>query len=346
MEKATQEAARKVSLKVRLKAWWEGYDAAELDAYLHGEGAPPEPKNKAAKPAPPPRGAIEQLVEDKAAEADKREDKLPFDPWDKARIDVAQFIWGEGYCGPGGPDHVIAISKLLALSPELSMADIGAGLGGPARTLAEHFGVWMTGYEMSQALVDAGNQLSTMAGMAKKAPLAHFSPDGAFEFERRYDRMIAKESLSTIEAKTALLPKMEAALKADGLLLIIDYVLANESVVGSQAYRAWRDGEPRKLFMVTQEEMSDLIAKAGLAIRVNEDRTKDQIELITHAWQGVDKLIARLMANPAEKHLVKVLLKEAELWSRRVQMMQDGHLKLCRFLAAKKERKRSMMSDW
>lgn len=330
---ATQTAEKsegKIPFKIRFTAWWEGYDAGAYYAHLQA--------NENSQSTPIERPAYEEKPEPPG--------EIPFDPWDRGRIDIAQYVWGPGYCGPGGPEHVIAISKLLALSPELSMADIGAGLGGPMRTLADHFGVWITGYEESQALVEAGNELSKMAGMTKKAPLVHYIPTAAFAFERHYDRFLAKEAFHLIDDKLGLLASIEEALKPEGLVLITDYVLNDDAAVAAETYRVWREGEPKTPFMKTREEYAEIIGKAGLSLRVNEDRTKEQLELITQAWKGVDKLIARLKDDEESAHLVDVLVKEAELWSRRVDVMREGQVKLCRFLAAKKENRPSMMSDW
>lgn len=337
MSQTAEKTGQKYPFKLRLKAWWEGYDPEDLARY-EALGIKPD------KPAP--RRAKKKKNDKEAEPPPPPSTELPVDPWDKSRVDVAQYIWGPGYCGPGGPEHIIAMSKLLALNAELSMADIGAGLGGPARTLAEEFGVWMTGYEQSETLVKAGNELSTMAGMAKKAPLQHFEPGPNFKFERRYDRAFLKESLHMIEDKSDLLAKLEDAIKPDGLVLIIDYVLGDEAVVGTADYRAWRAGEPHKVYMVTQQELAGAVTKSGLALRVNEDQSQSQIELITRAWKGVDQVAARLMENPDERHLVKTLLHEAELWARRVAMLQSGKLKLVRMLGAKREKKPGMMSNW
>lgn len=331
-----EDSAQKIPFKLRLKAWWEGYDPQDL--------ARLEATHAAAKPAPAPRKPPQKDAP--PPPPTDPESGLPVDPWDKSRIDVAQYIWGPGYCGPGGPEHIIAMSKLLTLNSELSMADIGAGLGGPARTLAEEFGVWMTGYEQSQALVAAGNELSTMAGMAKKANIQHFAPGPDFKFDRRYDRALLKETLHGIEDKMDLLQKLEDAIKPEGLVLIIDYVLGNDAVVASADYRAWREGEPHQVFMVTQEELADVVNKAGFSLRVNEDQSEAQIELITRAWKGVDQVAAKLVEDPDERHLVDTLLKEAELWARRVAMLQSGKLKLVRMLGAKREKKPGMMSNW
>ena len=128
--------------------------------------------------------------------------------------------------------------------------------------------------------------------------------------------------------------------------MITDYVLADDAAVAAESYKLWKDGEPRKPFPITQDEYVDQITQAGLSVRVNEDRTQDQIELITKAWHGIDKLISRLVEDEESAHLVDVLVSEAELWNRRVEAMRDGKIKLCRFLAAKKDNRPSMMSDW
>jgi hypothetical protein len=272
----------------------------------------------------------------------------PVDQWNAARIDVAQLIWGRGFCGPGGPEHVIAQSKLLALTPELSMMHLGAGLGGPARTLAEHFGVWMTGYELSASLVASGNELSTMAGMIKKAPLVLLNPVADQPFERRYDRALADMFFSSFEDKAALITKAEAALKPEGLILATDYVLADDAAAVSDAFRTWRDNEPKRLHISTAEDLEGYFAQAGFSIRVNEDMSADYMALITNAWAGADRAVAELMQTPGQGHMAKVLLREAELWNRRVAMLKSGVLQYRRILASKKADKAGIktMSNW
>ena len=49
----------------------------------------------------------------------------------------------------------------------MSILDLGAGLGGPARTLVEKLGLWITGREISAELARAEIDLSIAAGMAK-----------------------------------------------------------------------------------------------------------------------------------------------------------------------------------
>lgn len=321
----------KIPLSLRLKAWWEGYDAEEL-ARLKLKAEASAAEEQARKKASDP--IITPLQGETTGEPPKPE--LPVDPWDENRIDVAQLIWGRGFCGPGGPEHIVAISKLLTLTPEMSMMHLGAGLGGPARALAEAFGVWVTGYETSTSLVAAGSELSAMAGMAKKAPLTYLDLHSPQPFERKYDRVMIDSFLSLVENKQALLEQVEDSLKADGLCLITDYFLANDQTLTQPAYKEWAAGEPRSLTLVGVNELREILQNCGYHVRVDDNLSNEYVSLIDQTWAGADKIVADLLAQPEQSQLVNVVFKEAELWTRRAKLLREGHITYRRLLAAKR----------
>lgn len=321
----------KIPLKTKFKVWWEGYDIHDVEARLRALEPKDPPRPVKAPPPPPPPKPIDP--------------NLPVEPWDSRRIDIAQYIWGEGYCGPGGPEYVVTLSKLLALSPEMSALVIGAGLGGPCRVLAQEFGVWITGVEESKQLAEAGMELSVMAGLAKKAIIKHYDPKHPDAFERNFDRAFSKEGLHTVEDKLALVRQVQKKLKNDGLFLITDYFLGRDSAVNSDAYKEWKDKEPARPYLVTAEEMVDIFGNSGFTVRVNEDISEHYQTMIAHAWSEADQVVAKLLSQGEEgRQLVEVLMREAELWSRRSKMLAEGLLQMRRFLAVRKATK--TMSDW
>ncbi|MDA5192969.1 SAM-dependent methyltransferase [Govanella unica] len=317
----------KISLWTRLRVWWEGYDIRDVEKRLV------ERAQKAAQSEPVP-----------AAPPAEIDAVLPVAPWDRRRIEIAQYIWGEGYCGPGGPEHVIALSKLLAMSPEMSALVIGAGLGGPSRVLAQEFGVWITGVEESSQLAEAGMELSHRAGLAKKAEICHYEPKNP-EFDRNFDRAFAKEALFTVEDKGELLLAIQKKLKADSLFLMTDYYISSPAVMSTPAFLEWREKEPQRPYPVTGEDMLELIKRAGFTVRVNEDVSEQYNSMIARAWSEADKAIAKLLSQGEEgRALVDVLMREAELWSRRSKLLESNVLQVHRILASKKVTK--TMSNW
>ncbi|WCL54759.1 methyltransferase domain-containing protein [Gimibacter soli] len=341
MAEKAKGSKTKLPLKWRLKAWWEGYDPAELEkrylASLPPEDAPPAAPPAPKKPAEAPKpAALATTVEE-------------IDPVQNAadRINIAQYIWGEGYCGPGGPDYIVALSKLLALSPEMSMLFLSAGLGGPARVLADKFGVWVTGYEEDEHLAAKAKELSKMAGMERKAAVEHYVPNSEFQgFDRKFDRAMAKEALYTVEDKDALIAHVEDKLKPGGLFLITDYVIAEDSVVAKENFREWKVAERSTPYMVTPKELEAKLKNVRMQVRVSEDITAQYVEMINKAWAGADEVAAKLAKLDDGARLIQVLMREAEYWTRRKSLLESGDMRLWRIVANKKAGGPSMMSDW
>lgn len=318
----------KVPLKLRLKAWWEGYDTDEIKKRISERTV---------------ESGDDELPLD---EKPKQVSAEALDPWDAKTVDIAQYIWGKGFCGPGGPEYIVSLSKLLALSPEMSMLQIGAGLGGPSRVLVDRFGVWMTGYEESAALVDKGRKLAKMAGLEKKAQLEQYDPEEFDGFERKYDRALSKEALFTIEDKDGMIGKIEDKLKPGGLFLMTEYVIGSDSVLGKDKYKEWVVGERHHPFPVLSDELVEMLKKNRLQVRVSEDISMQYVEMINQAWAGADEVAAKLAKRDDGTVMIQTLMKEAEFWTRRKKLLETGDLKLWRIVANKKSGGPSMMSDW
>ncbi|WP_262692607.1 SAM-dependent methyltransferase [Kordiimonas aestuarii] len=321
--------AASVPLKLRLKAWWEGYDTEDIKKRI-GSRQPQE----AAKEEP------KEVAPTKAATAEN------LDPWDNATVDIAQYIWGKGFCGPGGPEYIVSLSKLLALSPEMSMLQIGAGLGGPARVLVDRFGVWITGFEESQTLVDKGRKLSKMAGLEKKAQLEQYDTENFDGFDRKYDRALSKEALYTIEDKNDMIAKIEDKLKPGGLFLMTEYVISSDAVLGKDRYKEWVVGERHHPYPVLSDDLVEMMKRNRLQVRVSEDISMQYVDMINKAWAGADEVAAKLAKREDGTMMIQTLMREAEFWTRRKKMLESGDLKLWRIVANKKSGGPSMMSDW
>lgn len=319
----TKEKTVKVPLKWRFKAWWEGYDIDDVKARL-GEKNTEEVE---VAPTPPQNTKPEKVAKSDAPEALV---------WDKKRLETAQLIWGEGYCGPGGPEYVTSMSKLLGMSSKMSVAVIGAGLGGPSRVLANEFGAWITGYEESEELAKKGMELSTKAGLEAKAAIQHYDPSSDNPFERSYDRAYSKEALYTVEDKSKLLQNVYKQLKDSGLFLINDYTLSSADALSNKDVQKWLRQEPTQPYPIPNRDMEKILTDCGYILRVNEDITDIYIEMIAKSWVGVDKVIESLSKQEEDQsEIIQRLIKEAEFWMLRSKIMKEGHVRAWRFLAYK-----------
>jgi len=185
--------------------------------------------------------------------------------------------------------------------------------------------------------------------LTKKVTVNHFDPETIDSFERKFDRAFSKEALFTIENKQGLIAAIEQHLKPSGLFLLREFVLADESAFSDPAFKDWRDSEThaaRRPFMVTSHGLVESLKAAGFIVRVNEDVTDEYIRLVNQGWVGADKVAESLAQRDDAEELQMTLLSEAEFWSRRVNLMEKGLLRVWRVLGSKRADKPSMLSDW
>jgi SAM-dependent methyltransferase len=278
----------------RLRAWWEG-----------AAGAPDAP---ASRP-PTPR-----------AEARA---------WPAERIAVAELIWGRGFHRPGGDAAADDIAADLGLSREASIVEIGAGLGGLGRAIAQRTGARVIGLEADPGLAAAGMERSVAAGLSARAPVRAFSPEAPAVGER-LDGAIALGSLNGLARKDPLLDALAKALRPRARLLVVDYALT-ASAAASPALEALRALDPGAAHLATQAAMEAMIAARRLEPVAVEDVTEGHRRLVVAAWGRVAvQLSARGTEGLASPSL---LLAEAELWRARIAAIDAGALGVVRLLA-------------
>ncbi|NIA69082.1 methyltransferase domain-containing protein [Pelagibius litoralis] len=296
---------------MRLKAWWEGYDLTLHEKKLI-------PFESGDLPAPEP-GSPE---------------------WLSKRLEIMQEIWGDGMAGPGDAAYILKLVKPFALDPAHTVIEVGAGLGGATRVIAEHFDIWMTGLEADREVADAGMELSTMAGLAKRAPVHYFDVDH-YEFrESSIDCVFSKEALFLVEDKKRLLAEIINMIKPRGQLLFTDYVLAEGA--NRKQLAEWAKGEPETPHLWTIKDYEAALTEARLDIRIKEDITDDVHKIITSSWAN---FLSSLRGRQMDKSTSDAVEEAVELWTRRTKAIDSGALRLCRFHALKKEGEK-MLSDW
>ena len=313
----TQDGRDAGSLRERFRAWWDGAEILE--------------------PSQEPAPAADAESELEHAE----HDDAPRQYWEPARVRLVQDLWGYGFSSPGGRDHLQTMVNIFGLDPAMTVLDLGAGLGAAARFMCEKFGGWVTGFEADEALAEAAMALSVKAGMGEKVPINVFDPQ-AFEHKpKSVDCVFSKEFLFTVRNKPKFLKAVENLLKLKGQFLFTDYMLAKPQLK-SPVLEEWMAHEPVKAHPWALEDYQDALATVRLDVRVTEDVTETFRAMVIEGWAKYTQSTQR--GSVGEK-AAPALVDEVERWTRRIQAIDSGDLKVCRVHAFKKESER-MMSDW
>ena len=360
-EESEGEEGGKLPFSIRLKAWWDGFDAEELAqtireaeeadesdesgetnfsfrvrflAWWQGENA----EDVAAEPGSDDESLKETLAKKTLAgvaslefKAEEAAPEITDKNWPEERIKIAEIIWGPGFIGPGGSEHVLKLVQPFGMNSSMNVLDLGAGLGGPARAVAEDSKAWLTGMENSDALAFAGMVRSTNAGMSKKAPITHADFETIELRPKFFDRVYSKEALFTVADKERLFEMVFKALKNEGQFVFTDYMLRDRGA-GSQAVKDWIAHEPVQPHPWSPDRTEAYLKRLGFDIRVVEDITKGARRRIFKGWQ---KFIDTHEPGSIPEELVSSLVDEAEHWAHRVAALDSGNIRVYRIYALK-----------
>ena len=145
------------------------------------------------------------------------------------------------------------------------MLDVGAGIGGPARTLAVRLGALVTALDPTRRFCDLNEELcrrsrlddkiEVVCGDARRMPIA----DGEF------DVVWTQAVWPNVDDKQAMLSEMHRVLQDGGRLALFEVVSGAQG--GDLHYPVpWANG-PAESFLVSSDELRRLAESAGFAVQ-------------------------------------------------------------------------------
>ena len=151
-------------------------------------------------------------------------------------IDVATINKFDCY-NYGGAVGATASCVPLALNKSSKVLDIGSGLGGPARCVANHSGCSIKGVELQPDLTELANTLTRRCGMADRVHFACgniLDTDSDLGDANSYDAAMSWLVILPLSARQAAFTRAFDLLKPGGRMYIEDFFLLSGGAGGSQ----------------------------------------------------------------------------------------------------------------
>ncbi|WP_434614883.1 SAM-dependent methyltransferase [Azospirillum sp. B2RO_4] len=343
------ERWRNPDWRIRLAAWWEGYDLSRLPRVSHRSDL----RNLAERRHAGPVDAVGTVIRPVAASDPASPDPASSDPaaggnpeldrlalmqldrhgepvWSPARSEGAQLLWGRDMTGPEEAAWMVDSVRSFGLNPAKSVLDLSAGLGGTARALVESCDTWVTGLEPSPLLAKLAMDRSKALGLSKKAPIAHYDPEH-FNQAGSFDLVMADRIVHRLRDKELFLDRVGDCVKPKGGIALFDYVI--DGTPGSwDAWNGWREEEPMEVYPWTATRMADELTQRNLDLRISEDLTQ------LHRRHIIDRVrrLADTLANavPPPAPVLAALKRELALWWARLRVLGSG-LRFVRYVAMK-----------
>jgi ubiquinone/menaquinone biosynthesis C-methylase UbiE len=175
------------------------------------------------------------------------------------------------------------LAELAGIGAEMSVLDVGSGVGGPARFLAATCGCRVTGVDLSDPFVDAARYLSARTGQSGQVS---FHSASALELpfdDGRFDAVLLQHVAMNISDRTRLYREIHRVLKSGGRFATYDVVLNG----GDPHYPVPWARTSATSFLLTAAATREAIEAAGFHALVWQDGTE-----AARAW------ITRLLASP------------------------------------------------
>ncbi|MFC5177465.1 class I SAM-dependent methyltransferase [Nocardioides taihuensis] len=168
----------------------------------------------------------------------------------------------------------LEIVEALDLTGDSQVLDLGSGLGGPARTLAELRGCTVTGVDLTPEFCEAATALSQWTGLSDHTRFQVGDATATGLPDAAVDAALTVHVAMNIPDKQALYAEAFRVLRPGGRFVAYD-VLQGEG--GDVRYPVpWAD-DPSTSFLVTPDEMRDLLRSAGFEVVAEVDSSDESL---------------------------------------------------------------------
>jgi hypothetical protein len=251
--------------------------------------------------------------------------------WSQTRLQIAESLWGEGFVSPVGAGEVMRLARPLGLSAASSLLLLGAGAGGPAWLLAEQFDAWVSGYEADPALAAlAGRRLEQ--GTDKRATVQTWNPAAPLFRHQGFHHAMSLDAIRDARVEDVL-GAIVLAVRPGGQIVLLETIADTSFNAADPAVTAWCRLENREPRRPTQAGIDRIFQRLGCDVNVEEDVSKRHVQDAIAGWLRLVQALAKNRPDPARAALV---VAEAELWLRRLRLVQAGSLRLARWHASRR----------
>jgi SAM-dependent methyltransferase len=154
----------------------------------------------------------------------------------------------------------LALAELADVNPGERVLDVGAGIGGPSRALARHFGAEVAALDPTERFCRLARALNERCGLADRVTVVQ--GDGTtLPFEpRSFDLVWTQAVWQSVEEKASLCAEIHHVLRPGGRFAMLELLRQGSAPLHYPV--PWADG-PAQSFLVSDQQWRDMLAAAG-----------------------------------------------------------------------------------
>ena len=218
----------------------------------------------------------------------------------------------------------LELAQSLNLSATTLVLDIGSGLGGPARTLAETYGCRVTGIDLTQAFCDAAATLSGWVGLSDRVTFQQGDATSLPFADAHFDAAMTIHVAMNIASKDQMYAEARRVLKRGSRFGVYD-ILQGEG--GEVLFPVPWAREPSISHLATPDAMQSLLTGAGFKIVDVRDSTAE-----SQHW--FEAIAARMEQGPAPLVRFRAFLGKdyPQMARNQVNNLRDRRIRTVRYI--------------
>jgi SAM-dependent methyltransferase len=171
----------------------------------------------------------------------------------------------------GGLEATRQLATLAGLSAGQQVLDVGSGVGGPARFLAETYGCSVTGIDLAADYCRLAEVLTARVGLQGKAT---FRPANALDLpfaDGTFDAVWTQHAAMNIADRPGLYCEMHRVLRPGGVVALYDAVAGN----GVPLFPVPWARDSSTSFLLAPDDLRDVLQQAGFTVIAWRDVSED-----------------------------------------------------------------------
>ena len=216
-----------------------------------------------------------------------------------------------------------SISAELATSLDLAgkkVLDVGSGLGGPARMLADTYQCEVTGIDLSATFVRTATQLSELVGLSDRTTFLQGDATELPFDSNSFDLVWTQHVQMNVQDKMAFYSEIKRVLKPQGYF--IHYEIFRQSEAPIPLPMPWAS-EAKHSFLAHPSNAIQFLQFLGFEILKTKDETAAGIQFFEQALEQLR------ISGPGPLGLHLLMGEHTELKLRNLfQSLKEGHLTL------------------
>ncbi len=182
-----------------------------------------------------------------------------------------------------GRAATLELASQMRLTARSEVLDIGSGLGGVARTIAQTAGCHVTGIDLTPELCAAAAEISGWLGLSEKTLFLQGDATDLPFADNSFAAAITVHAAMNIAAKDRMYAEARRVLRPGGRFAIFD-ILQGEG--GEMIFPVPWAAEPSISYLARPKEMETLLRAAGFKLLHSTDSTSESLRWLEQRTAG------------------------------------------------------------